>query len=141
MKTAFLVAITSAGRIGEIVGLMAHLLFTVFFEDCHLEATPQVPLHPSSLLLSCESANPPSFKDVPISEICRAAFWASGHAFAEYYTITQDSISDAIFGSEELSSITEAPALHGGYCCEVTYNGVSIGTVLKEEEEVAQLVQ
>ncbi|XP_039399555.1 uncharacterized protein LOC120407706 [Mauremys reevesii] len=45
------------------------------------------------------SSSVASFKNVPITDSCRAARWASVHTFAEHYAITGDSAFDAIFSS------------------------------------------
>ncbi|EMP39974.1 Importin-11 [Chelonia mydas] len=47
-------------------------------------------------------------RDIPVSAIYRATTWASAHAFAEHYAITEDLATDTIFNSTVLSVVKDS---------------------------------
>lgn len=44
-------------------------------------------------------------KDVPVTEICKAATWTSIHTFSKHYALVHASRADAVVGSAFLSSV------------------------------------
>lgn len=92
MKTAFLVAITSARQAGEIAALKVDPPYTLFFKD-----KVTLRLHPKFL---------PKVQStfLPLTDICKAATWSSEHTFVKHYALTQGPLSDTRLGRAVIST-------------------------------------
>lgn len=55
-----------------------------------------------------QSASGAKLKNIPVSEICRAATWSSVQTFSGHYALDDDSRSDAAVGIAVLYSVMDS---------------------------------